>query len=162
MSCDPMFETCSPVSLASFFACGTAAMSCSTPTWPLVYPAWTSVAAAPAIVPPVARTTTWAPLLAELSANGLVVASVDACAPAVAAVASRTNVSGTANRDDMRGLLLEQHDDDGAPRGHDDGGDGVRNGVAQNGNLALRQVLDCAQRRSTGARSGAGTEQQHG
>ena len=62
----------------------------------------------------------------------------------------------------MRGLLLEQHDDDGTPRGHDDGGDGVGNGVAEDGDLALRQVLDRAQRGSAGARSGAGTEEKHG
>ena len=34
MSCEPMFEICSPRSVASFLACGTAASSCSTPTWP--------------------------------------------------------------------------------------------------------------------------------
>jgi len=34
MSCEPMFEICSPRRLASFLACGTAASSCSTPTWP--------------------------------------------------------------------------------------------------------------------------------
>ena len=34
MSCEPMFEICSPRSAASFFACGTAASNWSTPTCP--------------------------------------------------------------------------------------------------------------------------------
>ncbi len=34
MSCDPMLEICSPLSIASFFACGTALINCSTPSWP--------------------------------------------------------------------------------------------------------------------------------
>ncbi len=34
MSCEPMFEICSPLRFASFLAWGTAARSCSTPTWP--------------------------------------------------------------------------------------------------------------------------------
>lgn len=34
MSCEPMLEICSPRSAASFFAWGTAASSCSTPTCP--------------------------------------------------------------------------------------------------------------------------------
>jgi hypothetical protein len=34
MSCEPMFEICSPRSVASFFAWGTAASNCSTPTCP--------------------------------------------------------------------------------------------------------------------------------
>jgi hypothetical protein len=36
MSCEPMFEICSPVSRASFLASGTASSSSFTPTWPLV------------------------------------------------------------------------------------------------------------------------------
>jgi hypothetical protein len=36
ISCEPMFEICSPRRLASFLASGTALINCSTPTWPEV------------------------------------------------------------------------------------------------------------------------------
>ena len=36
MSWEPMFAICSPRRVASFLAWGTAARSCSTPTWPEV------------------------------------------------------------------------------------------------------------------------------
>src|SRR3954463_4447144 len=69
MSCDPTLEICSPFKLARSVIPGTAAIITSMPTAPDVYPSCVPVAAAPAIVPPGARITTFDFLAACASAT---------------------------------------------------------------------------------------------
>src|SRR5262249_31957920 len=140
-----MLEICSPFRFASFLACGTAARSCSTPTWPDAYPAWTSVAAAPAIVPPVARTVMF---------GSWPFAAVWAGAGIAATVRTRVAVRMNAIRLDMSCLLFRQENDDRSPRRQENVPDGIGDRVTEHGKFALRLVLDRPQRRGDRPRSG--------
>ena len=62
----------------------------------------------------------------------------------------------------LRNLLLQEHDDDGAPGREEDVPDGVGDGVAEDGELAVRLVLDRAERGRDGAGAGAGAERMTG
>src|SRR5206468_3767993 len=83
---DAIWKTCSPRTLAMVFTCGTAAISLSTGTLAAVYVALLAASApAPAIVPPVARMTTFGFLTAAAVLESVISRAPDGVAPIVPA-----------------------------------------------------------------------------